>query len=115
MGRTKKTAIPIILNTVPSAPVMMPAVASPEPVSVPAEFLIFVLPILPQMMAGIPDSKPKQTRLRIPKTKLAIAMPELSGWRLEFEVGMGAGLPGGSGSLMVSLGFGFGYLLLMYV
>jgi hypothetical protein len=44
-----------------------------------------------------------------------MARPELSGGRLEFGVGVGAGVMGGSGSLMVSLGFDFNYLLLMHV
>lgn len=96
---------------VPIQPVIIPAVANPEPVSVPAELRILVLPIFPQMMAGIPERNPKQTRLRIPIIMLAMARPELSGAGLE----LGAGFTGGSGLLMVSFEFGSSYLLLMRV
>src|SRR5262245_60819278 len=61
-----------------TAPVTMPAIANPSPVSCPWLRLILPSAIAPRMMAGRPVTI-EQKNETIPSTKLVIAMPLVCG------------------------------------
>jgi hypothetical protein len=58
-------------------PMMRPAVAIPSPLSRPILRRIFAFDICPRMMAGIPARIEKHKRERIPKIRLAMALPSV--------------------------------------
>ena len=63
-----------MVATVPTAPSTMPAIDMPLPV--PVSFAFF-MPRMPKMMARMPAIGPRHTKVRMPSTSAAIAMPLL--------------------------------------